>query len=112
VQQEILNKNADRNLRVYAVWFNMLAGDSRAGWDGARLLDSRVVHLWDEHKSVGNWYSANVTREPTTTWDFYAVYGPEAVDLATPVSMGRTIIGRSSQLESSIEPLLSAPPRS
>jgi len=109
VQQEILNKNPSSELRVYAVWFNMIASDSRAGWDGARLLDSRVVHLWDEGKSVGNWYSANVTREPTTTWDFYAVYGPEATDLAKPSSMGRTIISRSSQLKSSVEPLLNAP---
>jgi hypothetical protein len=109
VQQEILNKNPDTDLRVYAVWFNMLAGDSRVGWDGARLLDPRVVHMWDEQKSVGNWYSGSVTREPTTTWDFYAVYGPDATDLTKPVSMGRTIIGRSSQLRSSIEPLLNAP---
>jgi hypothetical protein len=112
VQQEILNKNDDPNLRVYAVWFNMLAGDSRRGWDGARLIDTRVTHLWDEQKVVGDWYSANVTREPTTTWDFFAVYGPDAADLAKPLNSGRTIVSRSTQLKSSIEPLLSSQPRS
>jgi hypothetical protein len=112
VQQEILDKNADPDLRVYAVWFTMLAGDSRAGWDGARLFDARVTHLWDEQKGVGDWYSANVTREPTTTWDFYAVYGRDAANLARPLSMGRTIISRGSQLKSSIEPLLSSASRS
>jgi hypothetical protein len=112
VQQEILNKNADADLRVYAVWLNMLAGDSRGGWDGARLTDARVTHMWDERKLVGDWYSANVTREPTTTWDFFAVYGPDAAELAKPLSMGRTIIGRSTQLKSSLAPLLTSQPRS
>jgi hypothetical protein len=109
VQQEIMNKNANADLRVYAVWFNMLYGDSRQGWDGARLLDPRVTHLWDEQKTVGNWFGANVTRQYGTTWDFFAVYGPDATDLARPTSMGGTIIGRSGQLRSSIEPLLRSP---
>jgi hypothetical protein len=112
VQQEILSKNQNPDLRVYAVWFNMLVGDSRQGWDGARLLDARVAHLWDEHKAVGNWFSNNVTHERGTTWDFYALYAPDAADLARPVSMGGTIIGRTAQLRSGIEGLLSASPRS
>ena len=106
MQQEILSKNANPDLRVYAVWFNMLAGDSRSGWDGARLLDNRVTHLWDEQKSVGNWFGANVTRDRGTTWDFYAVYSPDAQDLSRPLDMGGTIIARSSRLRSSIDTLL------
>jgi hypothetical protein len=69
VQDEILAKNGAQDVRVYAVWFNMLFGDSRARWDGAGLVDSRVTHLWDEQKVVGNWYSANVTHQRGTTWD-------------------------------------------
>ena len=112
MQHEILNKNHNSDLRVYAVWFNMLSGDNRQGWDGARLLDPRVTHLWDEHKAVGNWFSANVTHERGTTWDFYALYGPDSADLGKPVSMGGTIIGQTGQLRSGIEDLLSASPRS
>jgi hypothetical protein len=108
VQQEILNKNSTADLRVFAVWFNMLGSDSRERWDGARLLDARVTHLWDEHKAIGDWFSAHVTRELGTTWDFYAVYAADSASLASPLSSGRTIIGRSSQLKSSIEPLISA----
>jgi len=112
VQQEILNKNQNPDVRVYAVWFNMLAGDSRQGWDGARLVDTRVTHLWDQQKAVGNWFSNNVTHDLGTTWDFYALYGPDAADLARPDSMGGTIIGRTGQLRSGIDKLLGASPRS
>jgi len=107
VQQEILAKNPASDLRVYTVWFNMLFGDSRDRWDGAGMTDARVRHFWDEQKVVGNWFSASVTHNPGTTWDFYALYGADAVDLAKPTSMGGTIIGRSAQLRTSVEPLLS-----
>ena len=110
MQQEILAKNPSADLRVYAVWFNMLFGDSRSRWDGDGMADPRVVHLWDEQKVVGTWFSANVTHAQRTTWDFYALYGPEASDLAAPVSQGGTIIGRHEQLQTALLPLLGATP--
>lgn len=106
VQKEVLAKNNSPHLRVYAVWFDMVFGDSRSRWDGAGLADSRVTHLWDERKVVGNWYSANVTQRRGTTWDFYAVYGPEARDLRSPLSMGAPIIFKREDLAASIGPLL------
>jgi hypothetical protein len=108
VQQNVLGRNPDPDLRVYVVWFDMLFGDSRDRWDGDGMTDPRVVHFWDEHKTVGNWFSANLTHNPGTTWDFYALYGPDATSLASPVSSGGTIIGRSGALRTSIEPLLRA----
>jgi ABC-type multidrug transport system fused ATPase/permease subunit len=48
-----LSKNADPDLRVYAVWFNMLFGDSRERWDGDGVTDPRVRHFWDEQRLVG-----------------------------------------------------------
>jgi hypothetical protein len=108
VQDEILAKNATPNLRVYVVWFDMLFGDSRSQWDGDGMTDPRVTHLWDEQKTVGNWYSANVTHREQTTWDFYALYGPDARDLSAPLDNGGTIIGDHDQLAASIQPLLGA----
>jgi hypothetical protein len=109
VHQEILARNPAPDLRVYAVWFNMLFGDSRGRWDGAGLADPRATHLWDEQKAVGNWYSANVTHNPGTTWDFFALYGRDTRDLATPLSRGGTIIARRDELASAIRPLLGGP---
>jgi hypothetical protein len=104
-----LNKNADPNLRVYTVWFNMLFGDSRDRWDGDGVTDPRVRHFWDEQKLVGNWYSAQVLKRQGTTWDFYALYGPDATwgsDPPRAVSSGGPIINRQAQLQTAISPLL------
>jgi len=109
VQQEILDKNPSPRLRVYAIWFNMLPGDSRTAWDGDGLTDRRVVHLWDEQKLAGGWFAAHVSRSPGTDWDAYFLYGPQATWDGQPsplVNWGSTIIGKRSQLEASIAPLL------
>lgn len=108
MQDEILAKNPTPNLRVYTVWFDMLFGDSRSKWDGDGMADPRVVHYWDEKKVVGNWYSANVTHRQDTTWDFFALYGPNATDLTKPLDRGSTIIGSHADLAASIRPLLAA----
>ena len=97
---------------MYTVWFNMLFGDSRNRWDGGGMTDPRVRHFWDEQKVVGNWYS-QVLQRPETTWDFYAVYGPDATWGTSPpaaVSQGGTIISRRDRLQAAISPLLGHSP--
>lgn len=109
MHEKILKKNPSADLRVYAVWFNMLPGDSRRGWDGAGMTDPRVVHLWDERKAVGDWFAAKVTRSPATEWDAYFLYGPDAAwgaEPEPPVGNGRTIIARRAQLQAEIGSLL------
>jgi hypothetical protein len=104
-----LSKNPSADVRVYAVWFNMLYGDSRDRWDAGGMTDARVQHFWDEHKVIGDWFSSDVLHQDGTTWDFYAVYGPDATWGAEPpkaLSQGGTIISRRSQLQSAITPVL------
>lgn len=108
MQNEILNKYPAADLDVYVVWFNMFPGDARWRWDGDGMTDRRVLHYWDERKSVGMWFSANVTGYGSPTWDFYAMYPPDARDLARPSSMGGSIIGRRTELQSSLGPVLGA----
>jgi hypothetical protein len=97
---------------VYAVWFNMLYGDSRERWDGDGMTDPRVSHLWDQQRTVGNWFSQNITHVRGTTWDFYALYSPEARDLGATSRFGGgaegggTIIGHRDQLAAAIARLL------
>jgi len=111
VQQHILRDNADPNLRVYVVWFNMLFTDSRERWDGDGMVDPRVQHFWDEQRVVGDWYSATATHRDGTTWDYYALYSPDATwgpNPPQPVSQGGTIIGQRDRLQAAITPLLRA----
>jgi hypothetical protein len=53
VQNELLAKYPKADVRVYAVWFNMMAGDARETWPVELLTDRRVVHRWDDPKAVG-----------------------------------------------------------
>ena len=56
MQEELLDKHKEADLRVYAVWFSMYGTERRENWPPDALTDRRVVHLWDEEKTVGRWY--------------------------------------------------------
>src|SRR5215203_2292637 len=85
----------------------MFGTETRDDWPADVLTDSRVVHWWDEGKSVGRYYMPRIaqmrdTMTPGSTgfagnvlWDAYLVYGPEARWDATPNDLrrwGRTIL--------------------
>jgi hypothetical protein len=50
VQRQILEEHPHSDIKVYVVWFDMLSGDSREGWDGYLVPDSRATNLWDEDR--------------------------------------------------------------
>ena len=110
VQNEILEKNPSSDIKVYAVWFNMLFTDHRNRWPSKILTDSRVTHLWDQQKLTGTLYAQNTNYPGTVAWDIFYVYGREAewIDvLPGPlVGSGYTIIGKRDILKESITPLL------
>ena len=103
----MLARSEQPALRVYAVWFNMFPGDSREYWRADLLTDSRVVHLWDDERSVGRLYYqllpkiwerravGTIPPQDLTLWDAYLLYAPEArwIDEPTDViSWGSTIL--------------------
>jgi hypothetical protein len=94
VQKEILEEHPDSDLRVYVVWFSMLEGDSRSGWDEKRLA-SRA-------------FAGEVEGAAPPVWDAYLLYGPETTwgdGLPRPISSGYTVYGAREELEN-ILPLL------
>lgn len=60
MQKEILEEHPDSDLRVYVVWFNMLSGDSRSGWDQCVLSDPRATHLWDQKRLASRAFAGEV----------------------------------------------------
>ena len=42
----------DAELRVYAIWFDVLAGDDRVEVDDSLLMDARVLEFWDNDREV------------------------------------------------------------
>ena len=110
MQSEILEKYPNARLKVLAVWFNMLAGDSRQFLDTKVLGDPRVTYYWDQDKVTGSWFSQHVTGEAGITWDSYFLYGPDARWGAAPgplVSSGGPVIGSTTELGAAVRPFLS-----
>jgi hypothetical protein len=85
----------DSDLRVYVVWFSMLAGGSRSGWDEKRLASQAFV--------------GEVEGAAPPVWDAYLLYGPDATwDKAPPppISSGNTVYGAQEEVEKQILRLL------
>ena len=119
-----MHKKAD--LRVYAVWFNMVEGDARERWSAELLTDKRVVHLWDEQKTVGRFFAPTTQSEEmenalapnsnglgqAVLWDSYLVFGPESRWEDRPSGIrrwGRTILRTRKDLADTVNALLAAP---
>lgn len=81
MQREILEKNPNAKLKVYAVWFNMLASDARSRWPQGLFSDPRVAEYWDDKKVLGTWYAGHPDYQDypgQVLWDAYLLYGPGA----------------------------------
>ena len=102
----------DNDLKVYAVWYNMLASDAREKWPGKLLTDSRVEHYWDAEKIVGIWYGETVTvkSEGHVEWDASFLYGSDSEWTETgpshQISWGRTIVDSREHLRNDLLKLL------
>lgn len=107
MQTELLERYPRANVRVYAVWFNMYEGDSRARWRRELMPDSRVEHFWDEGRVLGRRYFGDLARlasrqaprtkatEGQVLWDAYLLYPAGATwegSRTDVISWGRTIL--------------------
>ena len=118
MQKEILEKQPDANLRVYAVWFSMIESDSRPRWPRDILSDPRVIHLWDEERILGRWYAQDLNLKlwsrtlktwTDALWDAYLLYDAEARWSSGPrplVAWGTTIMESREELRAKLHPLL------
>jgi len=107
VRGNILQKYPASDVRVYMVWFDMLAGDSRQLVDTQVLNDPRVTNYYDSRKVVGAWYARQLGEEGIV-WDAYFLYGPDAAWSAQPgplLSSGRSVIGSSDDLAAAFRKL-------
>ena len=129
MQKEILEPRAKSDLRVYAVWFNMVIGDARERWRADLLPDRRVAHFWDEERVIGTWFAprtqseemekaltpnANGLGQPVL-WDAYLVFGPESRWDDGPSGIrrwGRTIVRTREGLREAVDALLGTSTRS
>lgn len=107
MQQNILERYPDADLRVYVLWFSVLPGDSREGWDDQVLADPRVTHYWDEERAVGEALVEPLGYDDGPfVWDAYALYRPDAYWGDEPAGAGWPVIGETDQLKRDLEPYL------
>ena len=66
MQQQILEEHPHSDLKVYVVWFDMLSGDSRQGWDGYLVPDPRATNLWDKKRLVSRTLGDDERDVPTS----------------------------------------------
>ncbi len=111
MHKEILDRYPSARLKVLAIWFDMLPGDSRQFLDTRVLGDPRVTYYWDEGKVAGRWFSDHVTGGSGVTWDTYFLYGPDARWDGSPgplVSADGPVIASADELMTAIRPYLSS----
>ncbi|MGH9311577.1 MAG: hypothetical protein ACRD1S_00120 [Vicinamibacterales bacterium] len=105
---------------MYAIWFNMFPGDARSEWPPELLTDPRVLHRWDEPKSVGTFFGQNKSTMKTrltpdsngtggdVLWDSYLLFGADARWETFPAGLvhwGRTIVAARQTLKKEFERL-------
>ena len=120
----MLDEHEDADIQVYAVWFSMFGSETRENWPSEALTDPRVVHYWDDEKTVGRWYAERMsamenTRAPGSSplrgnvlWDAYLVYGPDARWAESPSHLrqwGRTILATQERLREAFAAVVSQP---
>ena len=125
MQKEVLERQPKADLRVYAIWFNMVETDAREKWHFELLPDRRVQHFWDEEKVVGRWFAPRTQSEEmenalepnasglgqAVLWDSYLVYGPESRWGDGPSGIrrwGRTVLRTREGLRTAVDALLGA----
>ena len=113
MQSEILKTNQASNLRVYVIWFSMIPTDTRSRWNwtGGILDDSRVLHYWDDKKSVGRFYAGKdpESNDPDVVWDTFYLYGSDAKWIEKPdreLATGMTVRNEFDTLKTAVLPLL------
>lgn len=103
-----MNEIEGKDIKVYAVWYNMLASDAESKWPSTLLVDPRVAHYWDAEKLVGTWYGENITAEDPdhVEWDMYFLYGEDAQWIESgptrEISRGRTIVDTRNRLKADV----------
>jgi len=106
VQENILKRYPEADLRVYVGWLPMLPTDER--FEVADLMvDDRVRHFWDGKQLLGA-YFAKLTagKGGAIAWDVFFLYPPGASWGDQPQAAGGPVVAEAAKLKNAIEPYL------
>lgn len=119
MQEELLAKRRAADVKVYAIYFEVVPGDegARSTIDPNTLFDDRrVMVFWDDDKVAGRWFEQNVTKvgrrqgqEGRVEWDAFILYGANAKwgeRGPESISWGRTLFQERDRLARDLDTLL------
>ena len=107
MQEHILEKYPEADLRVYVGWLPMRPSDARFGVADL-MLDDRVRHFWDGGRLLGT-YFATLTGAGAgaVAWDVFFLYPPDASWGDRPRVTGAPVVAQAATLEHAIAPYVS-----
>lgn len=119
MREELLAKRATADVKVYAIYFEVVPGDqgAKSRIDPDTLFDDpRVTVFWDDEQVAGRWFEDNVTKvgrrqgqEGRVEWDAFILFGPKAKwdeKGAEVVSWGRTLYQERDRLARDLDAVL------
>ena len=109
MQTQLLKDYPSEQIRVYAVWLQMLPTITRDKWDATIMPDGRVKHFWDGELDAARWFARQVDGYEGVSWDMYYLYGPEAVWKEVPaplVGSGGTVYREREALRMQVSALV------
>ena len=108
MQEQILERYPDADLRVYVVWLPVLAQDSRFEVDDL-VADPRATHYWDNDQVVSDGLSEAFGFGGGVVWDVIFAFRPDATwdhDPPKPLASGAPVVSEIGKLESALAPYL------
>ena len=77
MQENILEKHPDADLRVYVAWLPTLPTDARFSVADL-MVDDRVRHFWDGDQLLGSYFARLIGAPGAVAWDVFFLYPPDA----------------------------------
>jgi hypothetical protein len=107
VQEQILERYPEADVRVYAVWLPVLPTDER--FEVADLMvDARVSHYWDGDRRVSDAFGeAAGLPEGALLWDAFLLFAPAATWTGSPpepLARGAPVVDEVAKMQQALQP--------
>lgn len=108
MQEQVLERYPDADLRVYVVWLPVLPLDERFAVADV-MVDARASHFWDNDQLVSDDLAQAFGSEGQLVWDAFSAFGPDAVweeRPPAPLARGAPVVEEVGTLETALRPYL------
>lgn len=99
MQEQILERHPDANVRVYVVWLPRVPTAQRFRVTD-EMPDGRAVHYWDEGMLAAEHFG------DASDYDVFLLFGPDATWGDPPGETGRPVVAETARLGRALEPYL------